>query len=44
MKRLLIAVVVVLAMAPGAGARPAVSKLLLGITRDPSRFQSQTGQ
>ncbi|MET0938648.1 MAG: hypothetical protein ABWY51_05435 [Gaiellaceae bacterium] len=44
MKRLLIAVVVVLAMAPGAGARPEVSKLLLGITGDPSRFQSQTGQ
>ena len=44
MKRLLIAVVVVLALAPGAGARPEVSKLLLGITGDPARFQSQTGQ
>jgi hypothetical protein len=44
MKRLLIAVVLVLALAPGAGARPEVSKLLLGITGDPARFQSQTGQ
>jgi hypothetical protein len=44
MKRLLVAGIVVLAMAPGAGARPDVSKLLLGITGDPARFQSQTGQ
>ncbi len=44
MKRLLIAAVVVLALAPGAGARREVSKLLLGITGDPVRFQSQTGQ
>jgi hypothetical protein len=44
MKRLLVAVIVVLALAPGAGARPDVSKLLLGITGDPARFQSQTGQ
>ena len=35
MKRLLVAVVVVLALAPGAGARPDVSKLLLGIPGDP---------
>ena len=42
-KRLLVAVVVVLALAPGAGARPEVSKLLLGIMGDPARFQ-QTGQ
>lgn len=44
MKRLLVAVVVVLALAPGAGARPEVSKLLLGIMGDPGRFQQQTGQ
>jgi hypothetical protein len=45
MKRLLlVAVVVVVALAPGAGARPQVSKLLLGIAGDPSRFQAQTGQ
>jgi hypothetical protein len=44
MTRLLVAVVVVLALAPGAGSRPEVSKLLLGITGDPARFQSQTGQ
>jgi hypothetical protein len=43
-KRLLVAVVVVLALAPGAGARPEVSKLLLGIMGDPARFQQQTGQ
>jgi hypothetical protein len=42
--RLLVAVVVVLALAPGAGARPEVSKLLLGIMGDPARFQQQTGQ
>jgi hypothetical protein len=44
MKRLLAVVVVVLALAPGAGARPEVAKLLLGITGDPARFQAQTGQ
>jgi hypothetical protein len=43
-KRLLVAVVVLLAVAPCAGARPQVSKLLLGITGDPVRFQAQTGQ
>jgi hypothetical protein len=44
MKRLVAVAVVLLALAPGAGARPEVSKLLLGITGDPVRFQAQTGQ
>lgn len=44
MKRVLAAVLVVLALAPGAVARPEVSKLLLGIMGDPGRFQAQTGQ
>lgn len=35
---------VVLALVPGADARPEVSKLLLGIAGDPQRFQAQTGQ
>jgi len=37
-------VVVALSLAPGGGARPEVSKLLLGISGDPARFQAQTGQ
>ncbi len=44
MKRLLAVAVVLLALAPGAGARPEVAKVLLGITGDPARFQAQTGQ
>ena len=44
MKRLLVVAVVLLALAPGAGARPEVAKILLGITGDPARFQAQTGQ
>ena len=44
MKRLVAVAVVVLALAPGAGARPEVAKILLGITGDPVRFQAQTGQ
>jgi hypothetical protein len=44
MKRLAVVAVVLLALAPGAGARPEVSKLLLGISGDPGRFQQQTGQ
>jgi hypothetical protein len=44
MKRLLVVAVVLLALAPGAGARPEVAKVLLGITGDPARFQAQTGQ
>ena len=44
MKRVLVAALVVLALVPGAGARPVVSKLLLGIMGDPGRFHAQTGQ
>ncbi len=44
MKRLVAVAVVLLALAPGAGARPEVAKVLLGITGDPARFQAQTGQ
>jgi hypothetical protein len=43
-RRLLVVAVVLLALAPGAGARPDVAKVLLGITGDPARFQAQTGQ
>jgi Glycosyl hydrolase family 26 len=44
MKRLMAVAVVLLALAPGAGARPEVAKVLLGISGDPVRFQAQTGQ
>jgi hypothetical protein len=44
MRRLVAAGIVVLALASAAGARPHVSKLLLGIAGDPGRFQQQTGQ
>ena len=43
MKRLLVVAVVLLALAPGAGARPEVAKVLLGITGDPARFQAADG-
>jgi hypothetical protein len=44
MKRLMAVAIVLLALAPGAAARPEVAKLLLGINGDPGRFQQQTGQ
>jgi hypothetical protein len=43
-KAVLVIIVALLALAPGAGSQPEVSKLLLGIAGDPARFQTQTGQ
>jgi hypothetical protein len=40
----LVVAVVALLLAPQAVGRPAVAKLFLGISGDPARFQSQTGQ
>jgi hypothetical protein len=45
MRRALLAVAVLaLLLVPQAVGRPAVAKLLLGVSGDPARFQGQTGQ